>query len=397
VILARMVRGKDVAPRRVGRRVLVGGDGAVLDHAVVLSMPGPSSYTGEDVAELHLHGGSAVLEAVTDALAGFGARPAEPGEFTRRAFLAGRMTLLEAEGIADLIDAETDAQRRQALRQMEGALCGRVHGWADRMVRVLAFQEALIDFPDETLQDDIEAGLLTDIEAVAAEMEAALDEGVAGERVRQGLVFVITGAPNVGKSSLLNRLARRDVAIVSATPGTTRDILKVPLVLGGVKVTLIDTAGLRETEDPVEAEGVRRAREQVVSADLVICVTAPGDESPCDAGLVVFNKIDRHAPPFGMLGVSALTGDGLDELEKRLATEAARLTRAGTHPVLTRIRHRVAVQAAHRSLLSALAQPAPELRAEELRLARQSLGRLTGDVDSETVLGEIFAAFCIGK
>jgi tRNA modification GTPase len=396
-ILAKMLRGKELAARHVSRRMLLDPEGNVLDHAVVISMPGPASYTGEDVAELHLHGGPAVLAAVSRALADFGARPAEPGEFTRRAFLAGKMDLLEAEGIADLIEAETETQRRQALRQIDGDLCQRVHGWSDRIHRALAFQEALIDFPDESLPDGIEARLVTDIEALAVEMSAALAEGRAGERVRSGLVFAIIGAPNVGKSSLMNRLARRDVAIISPAPGTTRDILEVPLVLGGVKVTLIDTAGLRETEDPVEAEGIRRARDRANSADLVIGVTIPGNEAPPGSDLILYNKIDLAVGPPGALAISAITGEGLDGLECRLVSEAIRLTSAGSHPVLTRARHFVAVQAARDLLVASHQQHVPELRAEELRLALQSLGRLTGAVDAEAVLGEIFAAFCIGK
>jgi tRNA modification GTPase len=397
-ILAEMVPGRPVVERRVCQRILQARDGAVLDNAVVLFMPGPGSYTGEDVAELHLHGGRAVLAAVTDALLGLGIRPAEAGEFTRRAFLNGRMDLLEAEGIADLIEAETEVQRRQALRQMTGELFARVSGWTLRVTRVLAFQEALIDFADESLPQDIEISLNEDIRSVAADMSAALEKGVAGERVRQGLVFAITGAPNVGKSSLLNRLARREVAIVSPSPGTTRDALEVPFVLGGMPVTLIDTAGLRETSDPVEAEGVRRARERAASADLVIYVVQTGDGIlPTGVGLVVCNKVDLGEAPPGTIGVSALTGEGLENLTRLLEAEAARITSVGAHPVLTRARHRAAVQASRDALLVALRQDVAELRAEEFRLALQSLGRLTGAVDAESVLGEIFKAFCIGK
>ena len=260
---------------------------------MVVWLPGPGSYTGEDSAELYLHGGRAVLTGVADALVALGARPAEPGEFTRRAFLNGRMDLTEAEAVHDLIAAETEAQRRQALRQLDGALGTLYRGWADRLRLLLAQQEALIDFPDEDLPPEVEAQVLGELAALRGEVAAHLDDGRRGERLREGLVFAVTGRPNVGKSSLMNALAERDVAIVSAIPGTTRDALEARVVLGGVPVTLVDTAGLRDTTDEIEAEGVRRARARAAEADLVILVeaaaTARGEEeaspSPCGRGL----------------------------------------------------------------------------------------------------------------
>ncbi len=352
------------AARRAVLRTLRDRSGTILDRAVVLWMPGPNSFTGEDVAELHLHGGRAVRAAVSAALLDLGARPAEAGEFTRRAFLAGRMDLLEAEGIADLVDAETEGQRLQALRQMSGELGGLLDGWAARLKHILAFQEALIDFPDEHLPAEVEASLLADLQALTEEMEAQIARAPAAERLREGLVFAIVGAPNVGKSSLLNALARREVAIVSPTPGTTRDVLEVRLDLGGVPVTLIDTAGLRETSDPVEAEGIRRARERAVSADLVIrVIDAQAPDSHAGAGVLVANKTDLAPAPEGMLGVSVLTGVGMSALEAHLLECAARLASVGSDPVFTRARHVASVRDAAAGLRAAAASGLPELRA----------------------------------
>src|SRR5271165_4601534 len=264
--------GRVPTPRRIAFRRLRDAEGAELDQGMVVWLPGPGSYTGEDSAELYLHGGRAVLMGVADTLVALGARPAEPGEFTRRAFLNGRMDLTEAEAVHDLIAAETEAQRRQALRQLDGELGTLYRGWADRLRLVLAQQEALIDFPDEDLPPEVEAQVIDELTALRREVATHLDDDRRGERLREGLVFAVTGRPNVGKSSLVNALAERDVAIVAATPGTTRDVLEARVVLGGVPVTLIDTAGLRDTADAIEAEGVRRARARAAAADLVIVV-----------------------------------------------------------------------------------------------------------------------------
>ena len=401
--LLTMLCGRPPLPRRASLRRLRAPGGEVLDHALVLSMPGPASYTGEDIAELFLHGGRAVVDAVADALVAFGARPAEPGEFTRRAFLNGRMDLTEAEGIADLIEAETEAQRRQALRQTEGALARLLAGWADRLRLLLAEQEALIDFPDEDLPPNVEARVQAEIAALVREMAAQLDDARHGERLREGLVFVVTGPPNVGKSSLVNALAARDVAIVSPTPGTTRDALETRLVLGGVPVTLVDTAGLRDAVDAIEAEGIRRAQARVSDADLVIAVALAGPvKASCDAGgrlvLPVVNKIDLGGTiPAGAVGVSALTGAGLDDLRERLATQARNLTERAGPPPLTRARHRAALAEAAERLRGALAADWPELRAEDLRLALRAVGRITGHVGVEDILDTLFRQFCIGK
>lgn len=429
--------GRLPAPRRASLRRLRDADGAELDRALVLWLPGPGSYSGEDAAELHLHGGRAVIAGVADALVALGARPAEAGEFTRRAFLNGRMDLIEAEAVGDLVEAETSAQRAQALRQLDGALGAIFRDWAERLRVLLAQQEALIDFPDEDLPVETEALALGELAALTCEIGAHLDDGRRGERLREGLVFAVTGPPNVGKSSLVNALAERDVAIVAATPGTTRDALETRVVLGGVPVTLVDTAGLRETEDAVEAEGVRRARARAAAADLVIVVEEAGGQDPHPrtqvmAGpvptilaravgadgrgepghdgeraavvgpaaptLLIANKIDLGgAVPANAVGISVRTGAGMDNLRARLGAEVQALTDAAGPPPLTRARHRAALQEAAACLARAADAELPELRAEDLRLALRALGRVTGQVGVEDLLDTIFRHFCIGK
>lgn len=390
-------------PRRASLRRLYDPAGAELDQAMVLWLPGPGSYTGEDSAELFLHGGRAVIEGVAEALVALGACPAEPGEFTRRAFLNGRMDLTEAEAVYDLVAAETAAQRRQALRQLDGALGTIYRGWADRLRTLLAQQEALIDFPDEDLPPDVEAAVMAELDALRHEVTAHLDDNRRGERLREGLVFAISGPPNVGKSSLMNALAERDVAIVSPQPGTTRDALETRVVLGGVPVTLVDTAGLRETQDAIEAEGVRRALARAADADLVIAVIESGHDIPPITAepsprIIAANKIDLGgAVPLGAIGVSALTGEGLDTLRACLTRHARSLTETAGPPPLTRARHRAALQEAVARLAGAATADLPELRAEDLRLALRSLGRITGSVGVEDILDTLFAQFCIGK
>jgi tRNA modification GTPase len=392
------------APRRASLRVLRHG-GVPLDRALVLWFPGPASYTGEDSAELHLHGGPAVIAAVAEALEALGARPAEPGEFTRRAFLHGRLDLTAAEGIADLIAAETEAQRRQALRQAEGGLARMHAAWATRLTQLLARQEAFIEFEEEDLPTDLDARVEADAAALRAEMAAMLAEGERGEKLREGLTIAILGAPNAGKSSLLNALAGREAAIVSARAGTTRDVVEVRLILGGVPVTLADTAGLRDAADEIEAEGVRRALARAETADLRLLVFA-ADAAPDMAtlalcgpdALVVLNKADLGVGGVdGALAVSARTGLGLDVLRERL--EQAAVQRAGLSDgaVLTRPRHRAALRDAVAELERLPLAGLPELRAEALRAALRALSRLTGRVDVEQVLDLVFGEFCIGK
>jgi tRNA modification GTPase len=392
------------APRYASLRRLRDPSGAVLDHALVLWLPGPGTYTGEDCAELQLHGGRAVVDGVANALTDAGLRPAEPGEFTRRAFLHGRMDLVEAEAVYDLVAAETESQRRQALRQLEGALGALYQDWADRLRGILAYQEALIDFPDEDLPPEVEDQLLATLRAVRDEIRAHLNDAGRGEKLREGLFFAISGAPNVGKSTLINALAEREVAIVSALPGTTRDALETRVVLGGVPVTLVDTAGLRETTDSIEAEGVRRAIARAEDADLVMTVVevgSPSQDTPRHGtahSLLIANKADLGlAGPAGALRISAKTGMGMDALRAQLADAARRMTESSGPPPLTRSRHRAALRAAVEHLDAAERAELPELRGEDLRLAMRALGRITGHVGVEDILDTVFSRFCIGK
>ncbi len=371
----------------------------MLDQALVLWFPGPASYTGEDSAELHVHGGRAVLQAVMQALVAAGARPADAGEFTRRAFLAGRMSLLEAEAVADLSASETESQRHQAVQALQGGAAALVQGWSVRLTRCLAFQEALIDFPDEGLPDGIDAETAAEVASLLSAIRGHLRAAVAGAKVRGGLVFAIAGPPNAGKSSLFNALAGREAAIVSPRPGTTRDTLEVSLDLGGVLVTLVDTAGLREAADEIEAEGIRRARAVMDRADLVILLREAGgiEGAAPDGAILVASKCDLAAAPLGSIGVSAKTGEGLAGLLALLTARAAALVHSAHDPLLSRARHVAALRDTEAALSACLSAPLAELRAEELRLARNSLGRLTGEVDTEGVLDVVFGAFCIGK
>jgi tRNA modification GTPase len=401
--VAALCAGTVPPPRHASLRRLRDASGSVLDHALVLWFPAPGTYTGEDCAELHLHGGRAVIDGVADALTDAGLRPAEPGEFTRRAFLNGRMDLVEAEAVHDLIAAETEAQRRQALRQLEGELGALYQDWTDRLRGILAYQEALIDFPDEDLPPEVEDQLLATLRTVGAEIAAHLNDAHRGEKLRDGLHFAITGAPNVGKSTLINALAQRDVAIVSDRPGTTRDALETRVVLGGVPVTLVDTAGLRDTSDTIEAEGVRRALARAADADLVMTVVEAGSPAPDTAGpvphhLLLANKADLGGPgPEGALRISAKTGLGMDDLRAHLAASAQQMTQSSGPPPLTRTRHRAALLAASDHLDAAEKADLPELRGEDLRLAMRALGRITGHVGVEDILDTVFSRFCIGK
>jgi tRNA modification GTPase len=411
-VLEAIAGGVPASPRRLVLRTLRHPQsGEALDQALVAWMPEPASFSGEDQAELHIHGGPAVRAAVLTAISGLDrCRPAEPGEFTRRAFLNGRMDLSAVEGLADLIDAETDAQRRQALRQLDGELGSRVESWRERTIDILALLEAALDFTDEgDVPASLEAEAAPLIRALHPEIVAALDDGRRGERLREGFVVVVAGPPNAGKSTLLNALARRDVAIVSAIPGTTRDAIEVRCDLGGLPVTIIDTAGLRATEDPIEREGVARTRARMRSADLVLWLIAADSPAVDEAEpvngaplLVVGTKADLGGDFGGRqrdLQLSARTGTGVPALLDRIALEAERALGVGD-ALLTRERHRIALQRVAAALDradGALQQGKTELAAEDVRLALRSLGEITGRVDVEDILDRLFAAFCIGK
>ena len=387
------------APRYASLRNLRDGAGALLDRALVLWFPAPGSYTGEDAAELHLHGGRAVLDAVTAALLERGARPASPGEFTRRAFLNGKIDLLEAEAVGDLVAAETSTQRLHALKQASGTLSRLVTGWMTRLTHSLACQEALIDFADD-VPAHVERKMRDDLRALRDELQVNIGEVSTGQRLREGLVFAIIGPPNAGKSSLINALAKHDVAIVSDCPGTTRDAIRAEVVLGDVPVTLIDTAGLCDSDNAVEAEGVRRARQHAASADLVIEVAdsrvgrSTGSPAP---HLCLGNKTDLAPSPAGCFGISLLTGAGLPELRALLAQKAQELANPGSNASFSGARHAAALRDAESSVAAALDATQPELSGEELRLALQALGRITGNVSSEVILDAVFNGFCIGK
>ncbi len=403
--------GRLPRPREASlRRLRHPGTGEVLDRALVLWFPRPRSYTGEDAAELHLHGGPAVVAGVADALVAAGVRPAEPGEFTRRAFLHGRMDLTAAEGVADLIAAETAAQRRQALRQAGGALAALTEGWTARLTRLLARQEAFIEFEDEDLPPDLDAAVVVEAAALRAEIGRHLADGGRGERLREGLLAAILGAPNAGKSSLLNALVGREAAIVSAHAGTTRDVVEARIELAGVPVTLADTAGLHaEVSDEIETEGMRRARRRAEEADLVLAVFA-ADRAPDPETLalvrpgvvVVANKTDLAPAPAALGGeapvaVSARTGAGLEALRARLVEETTARAGLAAEAGLTRPRHRAALAEAEEWLDELDSAVLPELRAEALRAALRAVGRVTGRVGVEAVLDLVFGEFCIGK
>jgi tRNA modification GTPase len=409
-------------PRQASLREIGLPARAAIDRGLVLWFPAPASFTGEDMAELHVHGSRAVVREVVDAVLALpGMRLAEPGEFARRAFENGKLDLTQVEGLADLIDAETEAQARQALAQAEGSLRALYESWRGELVRAQALMEAGLDFADE---GDVVADVSAKADAIVANLRAAIARHLAdrsGERLRDGLRVVIAGAPNAGKSSLLNALAKRDVAIVSEEAGTTRDVIEVHLDLAGVPVILADTAGLREAEGRVEAAGIDRALKRVDEADLVLWVvdaTDPVWNPPSGMTLhdsrqisairgavthiSVLNKIDL-APRAGAgreaIEISAKTGEGIDRLVAALAERATEAAGSGAGgPLLTRTRHRVELEGAE-AALRRYGDPglSPELKAEELRIAAHHLGRLTGRIDVEEVLGAIFAEFCIGK
>ncbi|WP_374290843.1 tRNA uridine-5-carboxymethylaminomethyl(34) synthesis GTPase MnmE [Paenirhodobacter enshiensis] len=389
-------------PARVAglRRLRLNGD--FLDEALVLCFEAEASFTGERVTELHLHGSIATVSAVLRALSGFdGLRLAEPGEFTRRALENGQLDLTQVEGLSDLIEAETEAQRRQALTVLSGAIGQKVDGWRRNLIRACALIEATIDFADEDVPVDVSPEVLELINRVCGELRHELDGVGAAERVREGYEVAIIGRPNSGKSTLLNRLAGREAAITSDVAGTTRDVIEVRMDIDGLAVTFLDTAGLRETPDQVEAIGVARAIERAERADLRLFLLDDeevGLISPRAGDLVVQGKADLRSQCG--LAVSGLTGAGVGEL---LAEISERLSRkAAAAGTMTRERHRIAMSRAVEALEMArdevmLRPEHAEIAAEALRDAARALDTLVGRIDVETLLDEIFSSFCIGK
>ncbi|SLN24598.1 tRNA modification GTPase MnmE [Pseudoruegeria aquimaris] len=389
--------------RRAGLRVLRGSDGAPLDEALVLCFEEGHSFTGEPVVEFQLHGSLAVVSSVLDELSRCeGVRLAEPGEFTRRALENERLDLAQVEGLSDLIEAETEAQRRQAFRVLSGALGEKAEGWRRKLIRAAALLEATIDFADEEVPVDVSPEVLDLLDGTLAELHGEAEGSVISERIREGFEVAIVGAPNAGKSTLLNALAGREAAITSEVAGTTRDVIEVRMDLGGLPVTVLDTAGIRDTEDFVEGLGIERARSRAEAADLrVFLLSYPGEDLgiPAQPGdISVLGKADAH--DWEGPAVSGKTGEGVGDLVRQLAaTLEARAAGAGT---AIRARHRQAIQQGIRALESARIEvlngpDRAELAAEELRTAVRALDSLVGRVDVEQILDEIFASFCLGK
>ena len=385
-----------------GVRRLVDRDGTLVDTALVLRFAGGGSFTGEDVIELHTHGSPAVIQAVLGLLdACDGLRHAAPGEFTRRAMENGKLDLTQVEGLADLIDAETDSQRRQALRVLSGALGERVEGWRTELLRATALLEAMIDFADEDLPTDTRPAVLEAVQGLRASLQAEFAGVAAAERIRSGFEVAIVGAPNAGKSTLLNRIAGRDAAITSSIAGTTRDVIEVRFDLKGLPVTFLDTAGLRESTDEIEQIGIALARKRAVEADLRIHLVDTGRSPELEPGpddLVVITKDDSGS--VRGLSVSGLNGYGVDHLLDRIHGILA--SRVASIGVAIRDRHRVAIGRAIVALDEAIAQLMEEgsmvdLIADDLRIAARALDSLLGRIDVEEVLGEIFSRFCVGK
>jgi len=402
------------ADRTIGYSSLrdpVSGD--VLDRGLVLWFATPRSFTGEDCLEFQIHGGRAVIAAVSRAIGTFqSCRPAQPGEFTKRAFLNGKMDLTSVEGLADLIDSDTELQRQQAMRQYEGGLARRVDGWRLQLIELMALVEASIDFADEGEAPAFKPQAIVDeLERMRSEVRAALATSRHGEIVREGFVVLISGPPNAGKSSLLNAIAQRDVAIVSDIPGTTRDLVEVLIDLDGVPVVLVDSAGIRETDDPVERIGIDRVRRRAEHADLVLWLSeAKSDDAGAEAYqrdgrplVLVRTKADRprHTAPDGsQLSISARTGEGLPDLIGLIRSSVSDLDKHGEPAIVTNDRQRLVLLDAEAELGRAMAAAPlgqPELLAEELRRCAMAFARISGKVGVEDLLDSIFARFCFGK
>lgn len=399
------------APRDAALRWFVDADGERIDRGIALFFPAPNSFTGESVVELQAHGGPVVLDALLEAALTHGARLAEPGEFTRRAYLNDKLDLAQAEAVVDLINSATRTAARAAARSLNGDFSRDVHALVDALTNLRVYIEAAIDFPEEEVDFLSDPQVDARLGDVTERFEALLHGARVGQRLRDGMTIVIAGKPNAGKSSVLNRLAGHDAAIVTDRPGTTRDVLREDIEIDGVPLRVVDTAGLRDSDDPIEAEGVRRARAEFERADLVLHVMdvtdkhADGVELPPIDVLHVHNKIDL-LPATGAqqtddaLWLSAQTGEGFDELKLALR-KAAGIEQATEGNVIARTRHLDALQRAFTHLDTGTHElkdhGAGEIMAEELRLAQMCLGEITGRVSSDDLLGHIFSSFCIGK
>ena len=421
--VSRQVAGSLPPPRRLSRRTLLAGDGLPVDDGMVVVFPAPRSFTGEDVVELHCHGGPVIVDLLLQSLLSSGARMARPGEFSRRAFLNDRMDLAQAEAVADLIEAGSSQAARAALRSLQGEFSDRVHRLAESVTELRVYVEAAMDFPEEEIDFLSDATVADRIETLSKAFTELTASATQGALLREGMTVVLAGAPNVGKSSLLNRLTGQPSAIVTHLPGTTRDVLRERISIEGMPLHVIDTAGLRDAVDPVEAEGVRRARQEMEKADLVLLLVDAAETDPDtviemrDMSIpeevpvtVVRNKVDLTSEPPGVrspdgaggptIGISALHGQGIADLRRHLeervgyepAAEGAMSARRRHLDALDRARGHV-----RRGAMQLLEHGAPELMAEELRLAHHCLGEITGEISSEDLLGRIFSSFCIGK
>ena len=411
--IAETLAGRLPKPRSAVLRKFSDSSNTVIDQGLLIWFPAPNSFTGEPVVEFHLHGGRAVVERMLAVLSLFpGARAALAGEFTRRAFENGKLDLTAVEGLADLVAAETEAQRRQALRQMEGRLGAVYDGWRAKLLQALAHLEAEIDFSDEDLPEGLSESVFISLTELLREIKAHLADGQRGEILRRGFRIAILGAPNVGKSSLFNMLAQREAAIVTPQAGTTRDVIEVNLDLGGYLVSVSDTAGLRGADDAIEAEGIRRAKITAQTADLKLLVFDAGAWPELDAqtlewcdpaALCILNKIDLLPKNLDISDsytlMSVKTGEGADKLLQRLQEAVAERLGASETPGLTRERHRRELGLCVENLDRALNQKQKpgELIAEDVRLAMRALGRITGRADVEDMLDVLFGEFCIGK
>ncbi|MEM7568248.1 MAG: tRNA uridine-5-carboxymethylaminomethyl(34) synthesis GTPase MnmE [Pseudomonadota bacterium] len=406
---AASLTNKPLPPARQAtlRRFVSPGDGALLDEGLLLLFPGPASFTGEDVVELQVHGSRAVVEAFSAAFLALGLEPAEPGAFTRRAFRNQKMGLTQVEGLGDVLQAETAAQLALARQQTDGQLASLYADWRTHILSIQARIEAELDFSDEDLPPGLMAELATQVDALVADLESHMARNARAERVRDGIKVVLTGPPNAGKSTLLNILAQRDVAIVSEEAGTTRDALEVHLNLNGYAVTVVDTAGLRDAQNTIEKEGIARAKAHLEDADVVVAISAPGLEKPALGSAPAFqvmNKADLGAPEEqGWTSLSLTTGQGLDVFLEALGEHVAGAFDVSGGVSTGHIRHQTAVAEAAKALQAArthLAGGGEEtivLAAEECRRAASAMARILGVIDVEDVLGAVFSAFCIGK